>query len=363
MTQAVEDPKEAARYAEEIGYPVLVKAAAGGGGKGMRIVNDRRSLPEAMETAASEAGAAFGDASVYLEKFIEKPRHIEIQILADQYGNRVHLLERECSIQRRHQKIIEETPSVALTPELREQMGEAALRAAAAAGYVNAGTVEFILDPDSKFYFLETNTRLQVEHPVTEMVTGIDIVRRQLEIAAGRKLDLTQETIRPTGHAIECRIYAEDPANDFSPSPGRIDLLREPTGPGIRNDCGVYTGFVVPMEYDPILSKLIVHAEDRPAALARMKKALADYTVAGIKTPICFMMDIIDSDPFKRGETFTDFIQTHFPDWRPTLRDRDLAALAFIADAMAPRLSAAGAAESRTAEPPTPWETLGYWRL
>ncbi len=356
------DPARVSAQADQIGYPVLVKAAAGGGGKGMRIVADPSQLASALKSAAGEAKAAFGDGSVYLEKYIDQPRHVEIQILADNQGNIIHLFERECSIQRRHQKIIEETPSMALTDELRQKMSEAAVRAAATAGYVNAGTVEFILDEDGNFYFLEVNTRLQVEHPVTEMITGIDIVRRQIEIAAGQPLNLRQAQVAARGHAIECRIYAEDPANDFFPSPGKIVCLKEPAGPGIRNDCGVYEGFTVPVEYDPILSKLIVHAESRDGAIARMKKALADYVIIGIKTPTLFLADIIDSQPFREGKTRTNFIETYFPSWRPSLPDVDLAALAFIADGMTVKR-----ATEKTAggvdEIPLPWETLGHWRL
>ncbi|MFP4445382.1 MAG: acetyl/propionyl/methylcrotonyl-CoA carboxylase subunit alpha [Desulfosudaceae bacterium] len=363
MTEPESDPAAAAARAGEIGYPVLVKAAAGGGGKGMRLVEKADDLPAALTAAASEAAAAFGDGSVYLEKYILRPRHVEIQVLADKHGHLVHLLERECSIQRRHQKIIEETPSVALTPELRAEMGRTALRAAAAAGYVNAGTVEFVLDEDGNFYFLETNTRLQVEHPITEMITGIDIVRRQIEIAAGLPLDLAQEDITARGHAMECRIYAEDPAADFSPSPGVITWLHEPDGPGIRNDCGVYSGFEVPMEYDPILSKLVVHAENRNSAIDRMKKALSDYMVAGVKTPIAFMIDVIDSEPFRRGDTCTDFIEKYFPGWQASGRDRDLAALAFIAAGMLPAAGRVGDGKDRPAGQPTPWQTLGHWRL
>ncbi len=362
MTESNLDAKRVAAHAEEIGYPVLVKAAAGGGGKGMRIVNAPSELAAALESAASEAKAAFGDGSVYLEKYITNPRHVEIQVLADTHGNIIHLFERECSIQRRHQKIIEETPSTAVNDELRQKMGEAAVQAAATAGYVNAGTVEFILDEDGCFYFLEANTRLQVEHPITEMITGIDLVRRQIEIAAGLPLDLKQEDVTARGHAIECRIYAEDPANDFFPSPGKIVCLKEPTGPGIRNDCGVYQGFTVPVEYDPILSKLVVHAENREAAIERMKKALADYVVIGIKTPTQFLADIIDSQPFREGNTLTSFIDTYFPSWEPTLPDKDLAALAFIADGMAGKRVADAVAEG-PAEIPLPWQTLGHWRL
>lgn len=362
MVESDPDPERVAAHAEEIGYPVLVKAAAGGGGKGMRVVNAPSELASALESAASEAKAAFGDGSVYLEKYITNPRHVEIQVLADTHGNIIHLFERECSIQRRHQKIIEETPSTAVNDDLRQKMGEAAVRAAAAAGYVNAGTVEFILDEDGSFYFLEANTRLQVEHPVTEMITGIDLVRRQIEIAAGQPLNLRQEDVTARGHAIECRIYAEDPANDFFPSPGKIVYLKEPTGPGIRNDCGVYQGFTVPVEYDPILSKLVVHAETREAAIDRMKKALNDYVVVGIKTPTRFLADILDSEPFREGKTLTSFIDTYFPSWQPGAPGKALAALAFIADGMAGKRVAEAVTEG-PAEIPLPWQTLGHWRL
>ncbi len=362
MTEPDLDPERVAVHAEKIGYPVMVKAAAGGGGKGMRIVTDPAALAEALTAAASEAKAAFGDGTVYLEKYITNPRHVEIQVLADTHGNIIHLFERECSIQRRHQKIIEETPSTAVNDDLRREMGEAAVRAAATAGYVNAGTVEFILAEDGRFYFLEANTRLQVEHPITEMITGIDIVRRQIEIAAGLPLDLRQEDVTARGHAIECRIYAEDPANGFFPSPGKILCLQEPAGPGIRNDCGVYEGVTVPVEYDPILSKLVVHAATRDHAIDRMKKALTDYVVVGIKTPTAFLYDIIDSAPFREGHTLTSFIDTYFPSWQPEAPDTALAALAFIADGMAAKrvTESVAADENRI---PLPWETLGHWRL
>ncbi|ABW67983.1 acetyl-CoA carboxylase biotin carboxylase subunit [Desulfosudis oleivorans] len=366
MNMPESDFKKMAAHAEIIGYPVLVKAAAGGGGKGMRIVTDPAHLSEALAAASGEAAAAFGNGAIYLEKYIARPRHVEIQVLADRFGHTVHLGERECSIQRRHQKIIEETPSTALTPDLREAMGRAAVQAAEAAGYVNAGTVEFLVDEQKNFYFLEVNTRLQVEHPITELVTGIDLVRRQIEIAAGEKLDLVQKDIQARGHAIECRIYAEDPENNFMPSPGRIALLEEPRGPGIRNDCGVYAGFTVPMEYDPILSKLVVHAGTRQAAIDRMKKALSDYRIAGIRTPISFLMEVVDSAPFRNGETFTDFLDTHFSEWKPAQADNTLAALAFIAHTMwarTPVVSEPGTGTGGNGGVPSPWQTLGHWRL
>ena len=362
MTEEAGDPAAWAGQAEAIGYPVLIKAAAGGGGKGMRIVQRAADLAEACRDASREAAAAFGSGAVYMEKYLAKSRHVEIQILADTQGNAIHLFERECSIQRRHQKIIEETPSPALTPALREAMGQAAVAAARASGYVNAGTVEFILDPQGVFYFLEVNTRLQVEHPVTEMITGVDLVRHQIEIAAGRPLALSQADLSARGHAIECRIYAEDPEQNFFPSPGKILFLREPSGPGVRNDCGVYSGYEVPVEYDPILSKLVVHAETRQQAIQRMIRALESYVVLGVKTPIGFLLDVLASRPFADGETYTDFILTHFPDWAPDAGARDLAAIALVADAMAPKAAAVVGARTEAAHP-GPFQTLGHWRL
>ena len=288
------DPAKLGEAAERIGYPVLIKAAAGGGGKGMRVVHSAAELAEAAVTASREAAAAFGNGAIFIEKYLARARHVEFQIMADSQGNCIHLLERECSIQRRHQKIIEETPSPALTPALREEMGAAAVRAAQAAGYVNAGTVEFLLDPDGRFYFLEVNTRLQVEHPITEMVTGIDMVREQIRIAAGERLSFSQSDIAGRGHAIECRIYAEDPETDFFPSPGPIDYLQQPQGPGIRVDSGVYMGGQVPVEYDPILAKMIVHAETREAAIARACRGLKMMWSSASRrpSPFCWMCSI-----------------------------------------------------------------------
>lgn len=361
MSRSESDRDALAREADFLGYPVLIKAAAGGGGKGMRVVQARDELYEACLSAASEAAGAFGNGALYLEKYLVRPRHIEFQILADSFGNVVHLLERECSIQRRHQKIIEETPSPAMTPELRERMGQAAVAAARASGYVNAGTVEFLLDQDGRFYFLEVNTRLQVEHPITEMVTGIDIVRRQIEIAAGHPLSLSQQEIRGRGHAIECRIYAEDPEQGFYPSPGTIAYMKEPLGPGIRNDCGVYAGFQVPVEYDPILSKLIAHAEDRNAAIARMIRALQDYVILGIRTAIPFLIDVLRSDAFGAGETFTDFVASHFSGWKPARTEQDLARIAYMVDDLGGQKESL-VFGSRTGEYSSPWQRLGNWQ-
>jgi acetyl/propionyl-CoA carboxylase alpha subunit len=339
----------------------MIKATAGGGGKGIRVVNTLEELPEACESAAREAKNAFGNGEVYLEKFFTRARHIEFQILADHFGKTIHLLERECSIQRRHQKIIEETPSPAVTPKLRKEMGEAAVAAAMAAGYTNAGTVEFLLDDQNHYYFLEMNTRLQVEHPITEAINGIDLVRQQIEIAAGTPLALNQKDIFARGHAIECRIYAEDPENNFFPSPGTLSFFKEPTGPGIRNDCGVYSGCTVPVEYDPILSKLTVLGETREQAIAKMTKALKSYIVLGVRTPIDFLLDVLASSPFKTGEVFTNFIATHFADWTPGQTNRDLACLAFIVDELTPQTQTAG--RKLKTNTPTPFQTLGNWTL
>jgi acetyl-CoA carboxylase biotin carboxylase subunit len=356
------DPGELAAEADRIGYPVMLKAAGGGGGKGMRVVSSRQELEGAFKRASSEALAAFGNGAVYLEKYLPAPRHVEFQILADAYGNVVHLLERECSIQRRHQKIIEETPSPALTPELREQMGQAAVAAARASGYVNAGTVEFLLDSDGSFYFLEVNTRLQVEHPITEMVTGTDLVRRQIEIAHGKPLDLTQADVVGRGHAIECRVYAEDPENHFFPSPGKILYLHEPRGPGVRIDSGVYPTYTVPVAYDPILCKLIVWDEAREPAINRMIAALLDFVVLGIKTSIPFLLKILHSERFLEGNVDTRFIENQLIHTLPVSRYTENAGLVFVADEITrnPRTRSLTPAESR---PPTPWQSLGDWRL
>ncbi|MBU0996023.1 MAG: acetyl-CoA carboxylase biotin carboxylase subunit [Proteobacteria bacterium] len=361
MSEPETDISSLMKKAEELGYPVLIKAAAGGGGKGMRIVFKETDMKDACEAAEREASQAFGNGSIYLEKYLLKPRHVEIQILADTHGHVIHLLERECSIQRRYQKIIEESPSSALSDELRQAMGKAAVSAAKAAGYVNAGTVEFLLDMNNQFYFLEVNTRLQVEHPVTEMITGIDLVKHQIRIAAGEKLTLSQKDISAKGHAIECRIYGEDPENAFFPSPGKILFMKEPKGPGIRNDCGIYSGYTVPVEYDPILSKLVVHAENRELAIQRMIQALKDYVILGIKTPIPFLIDIMNSDAFKKGDTTTDFIDTHFPAWKPDKKDTALAYIAFIADELSKTVTQ-NPQSVKNSDFPTPWETIGFYR-
>jgi acetyl-CoA carboxylase, biotin carboxylase subunit len=300
---------EIARVANDIGYPLLVKAVSGGGGKGMRTVIDPAELDGAVRRARSEAGAAFGDSSVYLERRIPRPRHVEIQLLGDHHGTVVPFVERECSIQRRHQKVVEESPSLAVTPGVRRAMMSAAADVARAVGYTNAGTIEFLLDENGRFYFLEMNTRLQVEHPITEMVTGIDLVRWQIRIARGERLDLDPERLAtPRGHAIECRIYAEDPDNGFLPSPGRIVQLRAPAGPGVRDDSGATAGLDVPIFYDPLISKLVAWAEDRPSAIARMRRALNEYVIAGIRTTIPFFSWLLAQPDFGAGRFHTTYL-------------------------------------------------------
>jgi acetyl-CoA carboxylase biotin carboxylase subunit len=294
--------------AEKIGYPVMLKAAAGGGGKGMRLVRDPQELKSAFENARSESQRAFGDSEVYLEKYIENPRHIEVQIIADEHGNCVYLGERECSVQRRHQKVLEESPSPIVTPEMRRQMGEIAVQAAKACGYTNAGTIEFIADQKGNFYFLEMNTRLQVEHPVTELVTGHDLVHLQFRVASGELLPFQQEDIRIRGHAIECRIYAEDPDNNYFPSPGKITLLLAPSGPGIRRDSGMYEGWSVPIDYDPLLAKLIGYGATRDEAISRLQRALYEYFVGGIKTNISLFRRILADADFRAGRLDTGFL-------------------------------------------------------
>jgi acetyl-CoA carboxylase biotin carboxylase subunit len=362
MLSSGADMEEYRAKATEMGYPVLVKASAGGGGKGMQVVREESALAGAIEASRRVAASAFGDDTVYIEKLIERPRHVEFQVLADTHGNCVHLFERECSIQRRHQKIIEESPSPAVDEDLRAKMGDTAVRAAKACGYTNAGTVEFLLDEDGSFYFLEVNARIQVEHPVTEMVTGVDLVRQQILIASGEKLEFIQGDLSQSGHAIECRIYAEDPRNNFLPSSGVISLFREPQGPGIRHDCGIYEGWEVPVHYDPILSKLIVHAEDRDAARARMKRALRDMSILGIATCLEYLEDIIDNEAYAAGETQTDFIEREMDGWVSRATTEDTEHIALIAAALS--LAADGGVDGKLRErAPSPWDTLGGWRI
>ncbi len=328
-----EDAKEtAARF----GYPVMLKASAGGGGKGMRLVMDESELKSALENSQSEALASFGDDAVYVEKAIVRPRHIEIQVFSDKHGNHVHLGERECSIQRRHQKVIEEAPSPINSAELRAEMGACAVKVAAAVGYVGAGTVEFLVsDLDRSFYFLEMNTRLQVEHPVTELVTGIDLVREQISVAWGEKLSFTQDDVRLKGHAIECRVYAEDPDNNFLPSPGRITRLRVPQGPGVRDDGGVYEGAEVSIYYDPMISKFAVFGKDRSEAIDRMRRALREYEIGGIKTTLPFFRQIMDDQEFIDGKLDTGFIN-RFKERRVNIETKEITRdMALIAAALA----------------------------
>lgn len=350
-------------FAEKCGYPVMLKASAGGGGKGMRIIWSKGDARSAIESGMREAQVAFGDPSVYVEKYLERPRHVEIQILADNFGNAIHLCERECSIQRRHQKIIEESPSVILDEDLRRRMGETALKIVAISGYSNAGTVEFLVDSDRNFYFLEVNARLQVEHPVTELVTGIDMVHAQLRVAAGEALWLKQEDIRQNGHAIECRIYAEDPGQNFLPSAGKILFMREPSGPGIRHDCGVMTGSDVSVYYDPILSKLIALASDREICRKRMASALADFPILGIRTNIEFLHKIITHPEFASGNLDTGFIERNLPDWSPSA-NTEYNRRALIAAALYNSLNnnrKSGFISAQTI--PSPWELLGDWQI
>ena len=306
--RGLESFQQAQQVAQQIGYPVMLKAAAGGGGKGMRLVHSVADLKSALEAARSEAQRSFGDDEVYIEKAIVNPRHIEMQILADEQGNTVYLGERECSIQRRHQKVVEEAPSPIVDADMRRRMGEVAVRVGEAAAYTNAGTVEFLVDQQKNFYFLEMNTRLQVEHPVTELITGLDLVHLQIRIAAGEKLPFRQEDISIRGHAIECRIYAEDPDNNYFPSPGRITLLLSPSGPGIRRDSGMYEGWTVPIDYDPLLAKLIGYGTDRDQAISRLTRALGEYFVGGIKTNISLFRRILSDPDFHAAKLDTGFL-------------------------------------------------------
>ena len=329
-SRGLESLTKAREVAAELGYPVMLKAAAGGGGKGMRLVSTESELASSFDAARSEAQRAFGNDEVYLEKAITDPRHIEMQILADEHGNCVYLGERECSIQRRHQKVLEESPSPAVTADMRRRMGETAVRAAKAAGYSNAGTIEFLADAAGNFYFLEMNTRLQVEHPITELVTGLDLVHLQIRIAAGEKLPFEQEQVQLRGHAIECRIYAEDPENNFFPSPGRITSSIEPSGPGIRVDSGIYSGWNVGTDYDPLLSKLIAYGADRSQAIARMRRAVDEYVISGVKTNLSLFRRVLTDADFLAGKTDTGYLARLFRKSPLAIneRDREIAVIA-----------------------------------
>jgi acetyl-CoA carboxylase biotin carboxylase subunit len=330
--RALSNWEEARSAANELGYPVLLKASAGGGGKGMRRVDGESELQSALRDAASEAGRAFGNSEVYVEKLVDEPRHIEIQILGDHHGHLIHLGERECSIQRRHQKVIEECPSPLMSshPDLRENMGQAALKVARAAGYTNAGTVEFLVDRDASFYFLEVNTRLQVEHPVTELATGLDLVEWQLKIAAGERLTLRQEDIEWRGSAIECRIYAEDPDHDFMPAPGTIVHLSEPSGPGIRLDSGIFEGWNVPLEYDPLLAKLAAWGPTRETAIRRLDRALSEYVLTGVRNNIAFFREVLADTEFREGRLSTSFLEGFFKRRKKTEADPEAEAAAAL---------------------------------
>lgn len=305
----ITDEDEALNFIHQIGLPVMIKASAGGGGKGMRLVKVENEIKSAIRAARSEAKSAFGNDAIFIEKYIDSPHHIEFQILADQYGNTIHLFERECSVQRRHQKVVEETPSPLMTPELRKEMGKMAVQAAKSVNYYGAGTIEFIVDDNLNYYFLEMNTRLQVEHPITERVVGIDLVKQQINIANGEKLELDQEELRQNGHAIECRIYAEDPDNNFMPSPGLVQHITEPLGLGVRHDGYVYEGYEIPIYYDPLISKLIVWAGTRDEAINRMRRALYSYKITGVKTSIRFLKRIMECPDFRHGNYNTHFIE------------------------------------------------------
>lgn len=356
--------EEFKKYAIDIGFPVLIKASDGGGGKGMRIVYCEEQIEDAVSAAIRESISAFKSEAVYLEKYIESPRHIEFQVAADHLGNVVYLFERECSIQRRHQKIIEESPSVALTPELRKEMGEAAVRAIQAVGYTNLGTVEFLLDKYGNFYFLEVNARIQVEHPITELITGIDLVKLQIHIANGKPLPFKQEDLVQNGHSIECRIYAEDPESDFLPSAGKILYLREPLGPGVRFDSGITVGSEVPIFYDPILAKLIVWGQNREEARRRMIQALRSTVILGVKTSIGFMIKVLEHPEWIAGNTITNFIELFFSEgYSADETNMEFAITATLTHQERSKIPTFKTFSQKTNTIPTPWEILGKWEL
>jgi len=364
----LETEEQVRALARQIGYPIMVKAAAGGGGKGLRLVQSEKELTSAVRAVASEAKSSFGDGRFYVEKFVTHPHHIEVQVFADRHGSTVHLFERECSIQRRHQKVVEESPSPFITPEMRQKMGEVAVKAAQAVNYSNAGTIEFLVDADRNFYFLEMNTRIQVEHPVTELVTGLDLVRTQIEVAAGAPLPFKQQDLAQKGWAIECRIYAEDPANGFAPAPGKITALRFPDGPGVRNDAGVYQGAEVAMFYDPMISKLAVWGRDRGEAIDRMRRALAEFIIAGdLTTNLDFHRWIVTHPRFIAGDFDTDFIGQEFkPGVHADLTDNLRLAAIFAAAAAAQQSAnhrgapaAVNAPGASSAARTSAWKVLG----
>ena len=361
LEQPSPDPTVLREQVRALGYPLLIKAAAGGGGKGMRIVRHEKELAEAVAAAEREATAAFAEGTVYLERYLERPRHVEVQILGDMYGSLIHLGERECSIQRRYQKILEETPSPAVSERLREEMTAAALKIATAAGYYNAGTVEFMLDSQGRFYFLEVNARLQVEHPITEWVTRLDLVREQIRIAAGERLGWSQDEVRGQGHACECRVYAEDPARGFFPSPGKVLAWNAPSGPGVRVDAGVELHTEVSVYYDPLIAKVSTWGPDREQARRRMSAALRQCVVLGPTTNVAFLLDLVEHPAFVAAETHTGFLAEHFPQWQPQDKTHVLEAALAVALSQSHR----GRAETSTVQSssPTPWHRLGGWRI
>jgi len=366
-SRGVESLAEAEKVAAKIGYPVMLKAAAGGGGKGMRLVPAPEQMESSLDAARSEAELSFGNSEVYIEKAIVNPRHIEMQVLADEHGNTVYLGERECSLQRRHQKVLEEAPSPIVDPDMRRRMGEVAVRVAKAANYTNAGTVEFLVDQQKNFYFLEMNTRLQVEHPVTELITGLDLVHLQIRIAAGEKLPFTQAEVSVRGHAMECRIYAEDPDNNYFPSPGNISLLLQPSGPGIRIDSGMYEGWNVPIDYDPLLAKLIGYGADREQAIARLTRALDEYFVGGIKTNISLFRRILRDADFRAANLDTGFLDRMLKGSEDKPVDSRTAEIAVIAAGMFAALGSTSVAavessgnrSSETEAAPSKWKDAG----
>ena len=357
--EAIDDVEEAKRIAQEVGFPVLIKASAGGGGKGMRLVESAEEFEEQMQLAVNEAVSAFGNGAVFIEKFVTSPRHIEVQVLGDEHGHLVHLFERECSIQRRHQKVIEEAPSSVLTPALRAQMGQTAVDVARACNYTGAGTVEFLLDADHKFYFLEMNTRLQVEHPVTELITGLDLVKEQIKVAQGEPLGFTQQDLTITGHALELRVYAEDPQNNFLPDIGTLTTYVRPQGPGVRVDDGFEQGMDIPIYYDPMIAKLVTHGADRAEAIARMLRAIAEYQITGIETTLKFGTYVLQHPAFVSGHFDTNFIRDHFsPEaLAPTPPDEATAQVAAIlaAQLLATRQPQAPAAPAEVGAAESAW--------
>ena len=360
LDEAITDVDEARKIAEEIGFPVLIKASAGGGGKGMRIVEKREEFESQMERAVSEAVSSFGNGAVFVEKYVGSPRHIEIQVLCDSHGNNLYLFERECSVQRRHQKVVEEAPSAVLTPELRKQMGEAAVNVCKACNYVNAGTVEFLLDENLNFYFLEMNTRLQVEHPVTELITGLDLVKEQIKVAQGEKLSFTQDDLSINGHSIEIRVYAEDPANNFLPDIGRLHVYRSPKGEGIRVDDGFEEGMNIPIYYDPMISKLIVHAESREAAIERMIWAIDNYKIIGIETTLEFCKFVMQHEAFTSGNFDTHFVKKYFT---PEVLDKELTEEEAMIASLIANLSMNQLEFAVSTQPAHPTSNTSAWRL